>query len=214
MIHAWKMAFKNSSFRVRFILSFALLSVVLFFFASFLNYIELRQGHVFYDPVMNFFKPRDVSYFIFITTYTASVIGLVYAFFSPYTTLHLCQMYLLLTVFRIITLFFVPMDPPETIIPLKDVFLQHTFYETAGGNLKDLFFSGHTATLFLFFFLIRNIYLKWFFFIAAVCVAFGVVIQHVHYSYDVIAAPLFAFISYYIVNKHVKFYNSSLAPST
>jgi hypothetical protein len=213
MLHAWKLAFKNNSFRRRFILSILALAGLLVFFASFLNYIELRQGHVFYDPVMNFFKPRDVSYFIFVTTYTASLVGLIYAFFSPYITLHLCQMYLLLTVFRIITLFFVPLDPPETIIPLKDAFLQNTFYNTIGGNLKDLFFSGHTATLFLFFFLVKNIYLRWFFFIAAASVACGVVLQHVHYTYDVLAAPLFAFFSYYLVNKHVKFYDSRLASS-
>src|SRR6202007_1943310 len=118
-------------------------------------------------------------------------------------------MYTLLTVFRIITLFIIPMDPPSTIIPLRDTILQNTFYSD-GGDVKDIFFSGHTATLFLFFFFAKHIVLKWIFFICAVCVAAAVVVQHIHYSYDVIAAPLFAFFAYKLVSKHSKLYETNI----
>ena len=177
----------------------------MYFFAWFLNYVETRQGHVFYDPILNFLRPRDVSDFIFFTTYSAGILGLCYGFANPYRTIHLCQMYTLLTIFRIITLFIFPLDPPTAIIPLKDSILENTFYNE-GGNVKDLFFSGHTATLFLFFFFTKHRTLKWIFFACAISVAIAVVIQHVHYSYDVIVAPLFAYISYKLISRHSKLY--------
>ena len=110
---------------------------------------------------------------------------------------------------RSITLFFVPLEPPSNIIPLHDEFLTNTFY-AGSQNLKDLFFSGHAATLFLFYFFATNKILKYVFLVAAISVSIGVVMQHVHYSYDVIAAPIFAYIAYRFIVKFSKhYYNNS-----
>lgn len=204
-MHNWNLAFKSNSFRKKFIISFLILFVLLYFFALFLNYVENRKGHIFYDPFLNFIKPYDVSDFIFYITYITSLVGLIYAFTNPFKTLQLCQMYTLLTLFRITTLFLLPLDPPQTMIPLRDSILESTFYN-GDVYVKDLFFSGHTATLFLLFFFAMNRPLKWLFFISAILVAIAVVIQHVHYSYDVIVAPFFAYISYRIIIKNTKFY--------
>jgi membrane-associated phospholipid phosphatase len=204
---SWKLAFKNNQFTAKFILSFVLLFGLMYFLAWFLNYVEQRQGHVFYDPVLNFFRPRDVSDIIFYTTYGATLVAVAYAFGSPYRTIHLCQMYTLLTVFRVITLFIIPLDPPTAIIPLKDAILQSTVYNDA-GNVKDLFFSGHTGSLFLFFFFTKHPFLKWLFFVCSLVVAVAVVIQHIHYSYDVLAAPLFAYLACKLVYRHSRFYES------
>lgn len=205
MMYNWKLAFSNSHFRTRFVVSVVLLVILLIGFAALLAYIENRQGHTFYDPILNFIKPRDVSDFIFFVTYTAALIGLFYAISSPYKCLHLIQMYGALTMLRVLTLFFVPLEPPVSIIPLRDEFLTNTFY-AGSQNLKDLFFSGHAATLFLFFFFASNRVLKIIFLIAAVAVSVGVVLQHVHYSYDVIAAPIFAYIAYRVITKFSKHY--------
>jgi membrane-associated phospholipid phosphatase len=117
-------------------------------------------------------------------------------------------MYILLNLFRIVCMFFIPLDPPDGIIPLNDTFLKNTVYE-GGLNLKDLFFSGHTATLFLFFFFVKNNWFKLFFFLAACSVAFALVIQHVHYSLDIIAAPFFAFLSWKIITIVFKLYTKT-----
>jgi len=148
-MHNWTLAIKNSQFNKRLLSSLFFLFVLLYFFAWFLNYIETRNGHD--DPLLNFFRPHDVSDFIFYTSYGVAFIALIHAILDPFRTLHLCQMYSLLIVFRIITLFLLPLNPPQALIPLKDSILESTFY---GGNtyVKDLFFSGHTSTLFLFFF--------------------------------------------------------------
>lgn len=211
MLYNWKLALKNIHFRNRFMISMALLGIILTGFAFLLAYIETRQGHSFYDPILNFIKPRDVSDFIFIVTYSSALIALIYAFSSPYKFLHLIQMYGSLTVLRIITLFFVPLEPPSEIIPLRDEFLTNTFY-AGSQNLKDLFFSGHAATLFLFYFFSTNKPLKYIFLLAGIAVSVGVVLQHVHYSYDVIAAPIFAYIAYRVITKFSKhYYNSEVA---
>jgi len=206
-MYNWKIALTNPYFRNRFFTSIIILSVILTGFASLLAYIETRQGHTFYDPILNFIKPRDVSDFIFFVTYSTALIGLVYAFLSPYRFLHLIQMYGSLTVLRIVTLFFIPLEPPITIIPLRDEFLTNIFY-AGNENLKDLFFSGHAATLFLFYFFSTNKTLKYLFLVAAVAVSVGVVVQHVHYSYDVIAAPIFAYIAYRLITKFSKHYHN------
>lgn len=212
MMYNWKIALSNPYFRNRFFTSVIVLSVILTGFAVLLAYIETRQGHSFYDPILNFIKPRDVSDFIFFVTYSTAIIALVYAFWSPYRFLHLIQMYGSLTMLRIITLFFIPLEPPTSIIPLRDELLTHTFY-AGNQNLKDLFFSGHAATLFLFYFFTVDKVLKYVFLVAAIAVSVGVVMQHVHYSYDVIAAPIFAYIAYRIITKFSKhYYNEESAP--
>lgn len=207
MMYNWKIALSNTYFRNRFFTSIVVLAVILTAFAALLAYIETRQGHTFYDPILNFIKPRDVSDFIFFVTYSTALIGLIYAFSSPYRFLHLLQMYGSLTILRIITLFFVPLEPPTAIIPLRDELLTNTFY-AGNQNLKDLFFSGHAATLFLFYFFTTNKVLKYLFLVAAIAVSVGVVVQHVHYSYDVIAAPIFAYIAYRIITKFSKHYHN------
>ena len=205
MFYNWKIALSEKHFRNRFIITMSILLVVLTGFASLLAYIETRQGHSVYDPILNFIKPRDVSDYIFFVTYSTALVAIIYAFLSPYKFLHLMQMYGTLTLLRVLTLFFVPLDSPTSIIPLHDEILTHTFY-AGGENLKDLFFSGHAATLFLFYFFSVNKVLKYLFLAAAISVSIGVVVQHVHYSYDVIAAPIFAYISYKVITKFSKHY--------
>ena len=60
----------------------------------------------------------------------------------------------------------------------------------------------------LFFFFTKHRTLKWIFFACAISVAIAVVIQHVHYSYDVIAAPIFAYIAYRVITKFSKHYQN------
>lgn len=210
MFYNWKIAIANSRFRNRFIISILILFIILTSFALFLAYMESRQGHAFYDPILHFLKPRDVSYFIFFTTYSAAIVALVYAFNSPYKFLHLIQMYSSLTLIRIATIFFVPLEPPIEHIALHDEFLTNSFY-AGSQNLKDLFFSGHAATLFLFYFFTDHKFLKYVFLLAAITVSIGVLVQHVHYSYDVIAAPIFAYIAFKVITKFSKHYHKEEA---
>ena len=199
----WNSAFKQKSFLIKFLLSFVVLAFLMTWMGFFFAYIEAREGFIFYDPILNFLHPIDVSNFIFLFTYGSIVIGLIYTVRSPYFVLHFCQFYILMNVFRVACMFAIPMEPPSDIIPLNDVILQSTVYK-GKINVKDLFYSGHTATLFLFFFFVKNNWLKLFFFVMGTAVAVALMWQHVHYCYDVFAAPFFAFLSIKLVIRFSK----------
>lgn len=191
MKNTWQLYFARPNKRLVFFVSFLILIITLVFFVYFLTYNENRIGYVFNDPVLNLFHPVELSEFIFFTTYFLAIYGLIISFRVPAIFVSLIQAYTIMTLLRILCLYVVPLEPPLLVIPLKDSFLQ-TFFYSGRENLKDLFFSGHTATIFLFAFGLKQNNTKWFFAIGACVVGVLVVLQHVHYSIDVIAAPVIA----------------------
>ena len=162
-----------------------------------------RKGVIFNDPVLGLFSPVDFSPLIFVITYSFSSLGVAIGLHKPELFVKLIQVYTILTLLRIITLYSFALEPPSEIIPLRDVLLQSTFY-SGRENLKDLFFSGHVSILFAFAFVLTNKKLKWLFILAAILVGVLIMIQHVHYSIDVIAAPVFAYFAY-ALQKKIKF---------
>jgi membrane-associated phospholipid phosphatase len=94
-------------------------------------------------------------------------------------------------------MYLVPLNPPADMILLNDPFVQ--FFATGQPLTKDLFFSGHTATIFLFYLVSEKKLFRAFFLIATVLVGTSVLLQHVHYSIDVASAPFFAYISYRLI---------------
>ncbi|MNR34437.1 PAP2 superfamily protein [compost metagenome] len=103
--------------------------------------------------------------------------------------------YIFLCAARIITISIVPLHPPKEIIELIDP-CSVVFY---GSNVitKDLFFSGHTATVFLGALCLENKREKMVAFIASGIIGVLLLIQHVHYTADVLAAPIFSWICWY-----------------
>ncbi|MDQ3046690.1 MAG: sphingomyelin synthase family protein [Bacteroidota bacterium] len=197
MIIAWR-EFLTSRYNKSLVaLSFLAMALVLLLFASFLSWNESRNGYRFNDPVLNAFRPLDISLITFILTYLTGFTGLLIAVPKPELFLRFIQAYILLTLMRIVTIYFIPLDPPESIIPLKDIFLRTSFY-SGRDNVRDLFFSGHTATIFLFAFGFKKQILKFSFALGAVLIAALLVLQHVHFSIDVIFAPFFAWLALWI----------------
>jgi membrane-associated phospholipid phosphatase len=96
-----------------------------------------------------------------------------------------------------IAMYSLPFDPPSSMIPLKDPFVQ--LFGTGKLLTRDLFFSGHTATLFLLFLVVDKKPYKQLFLFLTVLVAVSVILQHVHYFIDVLAAPFFTFGCFIIV---------------
>ena len=58
-----------------------------------------------------------------------------------------------MVIFRTSAINLVPLEPPDTILLLNDPFVQ--LFGKGEILTKDLFFSGHTGTLFLLFLLAR-----------------------------------------------------------
>lgn len=187
----WRSFFELPKNKILFFATILSLAFTLFAFLHFLTFIEFRPGYTFHDPVLALFAPVEVSGLTFLVTYGFALVGIGIAIRQPVLFLGLLQAYMLMTLLRMLTLYFIPLEAPADIIPLRDVFLKSTFY-SGRPNLKDLFFSGHTATLFLFAFAFERRGLKVLFFVGGSIVGFLVMLQHVHYSIDVLVAPIVA----------------------
>jgi hypothetical protein len=193
---AWKKSFSDRKFVINFIISTFFLAAALTILARFIDYNEEFSGFSFKDPLLNLFNPIDLTWITFIILYSSLVIALYRLSYYPESMLIAFQSYALIAFFRFSTIYFLPLDAPSTIIPLKDPFVE--FFGGGRTLYRDLFFSGHTATMFLFFLTSRDKKLRIIFLIASVFVASTVLIQHVHYTIDVLAAPFFAYSSYRI----------------
>jgi len=193
----WGNTFGNRKFKIEFTVTLILLVLILMALANFLNYVETRDGVVLNDPLLNLFEPVNLTWLTFGLIYISLVIALTAFIRNPELLLTAFQSYILMTVFRITAMYFFTLNPPVKMIPLVDPFVE--FFGTGQLLTKDLFFSGHTATLFLLFLLTNLKYLKIFFLISTMIVGITVLLQHVHYSIDVFAAPFFAYCSFIFV---------------
>ncbi len=200
----WKSSFADKKFRIELLVT-AIFTVILFYFVpEFLDFVESRPGAVLPDPILNLFSPINVAWLTFLIIYLSVIIGLSSFAREPKQIIFAAQAYGLLIVFRVIAMYITPFAAPEKILPLDDPFIQ--LISSGGVLTKDLFFSGHTATLFLIFLVEKKLKLKIVFMTLTVAVAVCVLIQHVHYSIDVFAAPFFAYGSYALLKLFKKKY--------
>ena len=181
-------------------ISLACLGITMVLFTHFLAYNETRIGFNFNDPVLSLFKPVDVSFITLIITYSFSLFAIVLACFKPTLFVQLAQAFTLILILRILCMYFVPLEPPTAIIPLEDGFLRSYVY-SGRPNLRDLFFSGHTASMCLFAYCFTDKKIKWMFVFGAIIIGTLVTLQHVHYSIDVMAAPVFVYIAVWLQKK-------------
>ncbi|MDY0081621.1 MAG: phosphatase PAP2-related protein [Ignavibacteriaceae bacterium] len=195
----WKVFLSDKKNKIEFIISLILLTGVLAVLAWFINYVEYRPGVVFTDPVLELFNPIDLTWFTFILIYFALIIAIASLAGSPVKLLCALKLYSLMAFVRIITMFLLPLDPPEKMILLKDPFVE--FFGSGQTLTKDLFFSGHTATLFILYLVSENKLIKLVFLISTVLVAVFVLLQYVHYTIDVFAAVFFTYACYNILIK-------------
>ncbi len=199
----WSFFLKEQKNKRILLLTILALGITLFAFLHFLTFNESRNGYVFNDPILYLFLPVDVSVFTFLITYSFCLFGLIVALRNPFLFIKLLQAYTIMTLLRMLCLYLVPLEPPVNIIPLKDILLQSSFY-SGRDNLKDLFFSGHTTTLFLFAFAFKNQLLKIIFMIVGCVVGMLLILQHVHYSIDVAAGPVVAYVVLKIQEKFLE----------
>jgi hypothetical protein len=72
---------------------------------------------------------------------------------------------------------------------------------------KDLFFSGHMVTAFCSYFAMPNRTLKVVFLLGSIALAILLIIQHVHYTIDILGAYVAVFLIYRVY--YEKIYNHS-----
>jgi membrane-associated phospholipid phosphatase len=193
----WKKAWVYRTFRSRTIIGLISLIAVLLFYPFFFNIIEERKGIIeINDIILNVVPAIDLSIPIFVIIYSVTIFVLYQCYKDPSVFIIYLWSFIIMSLLRIICISMVPLEAPEQLIAIKDP-ISNTFY--AGRYItKDLFFSGHTATQFLMFLCLKKKKERTVVLICSILIGIMVLVQHVHYTIDVLAAPLFAYVSYWL----------------
>ncbi len=197
----WTEAFQKKGFMVQLIVfTISILAVVSLLPYFFHTIIGPKPGIQIHDLVLNAFAPRDHSWIIFGLIYLSLVITIQGIYRKPEMVLLGLKCYLLLTLLRMVSMYMLTLEAPEGIIPLHDPLVDVIAY---GGNTfnKDLFFSGHVATLALFVGLEQRPMFKAILLVNTILVAGLILLQRVHYTMDVLAAPFITYLSVRIAKR-------------
>ena len=190
---SWSTAWAFVTFKKKFLIVSILFAAILLYYPYFFTFIQHRPGKVLNDPVLSFLPSLDMSVYIFSLIYLTVILGLFRAIQSPALFLLFLWSCLFFSLSRIITMTLVPLDPPIGLVPLADPILM-TFYRHSNIT-KDLFYSGHTGSVFLIYLFLKKKWEKLFALFATVTVGILLLIQHIHYTVDVLFAP---FIVYFV----------------
>jgi PAP2 superfamily C-terminal len=184
----WGRAFDNIRFRNKLIAGVLAFACILMILPSFFAMIENRNGVILNDWLLSNIAPRDFSIPIFIIIWSTTLLFFIRSFYQPAIFLQAIYCVVILTLLRMLAIYLVPLDPPSTIIAIKDPLTSLTY----GGKdifiTKDLFFSGHTSNMLILALCFEKKTDKFLGWLAAFLVGTLVLFQHAHYSIDVIAA--------------------------
>lgn len=204
IIQRWRDFISDNRQKQILVYSFLFTIINVLLFTWFMRVNEHRSGIQFNEPLKDFILPvADLTWLIFTLTYINIAIAIIFLIKNPLDFIKILQAYNLLLIFRLLSISILPLEPPADMIPMKDPIIE-TLVAYDGFIYKDLFFSGHTATLFLVGLMINNKVFKIYFYSVTLIVAFMLVKQQVHYSIDVLAAPVFAYICFYIIEQFWK----------
>lgn len=193
----WSQEWRSRRFRVELLVTIPLTVATLATLANFLNWVESRPGVLLDDPILRLFSAANLNWLVFALIYVSLMSGIVFLSRHPRALLIALQSYVLMVVVRIAAMYVVPLAAPPTPFPLEDPTVE---YLGTGRQLtQDLFFSGHTSTLFLLFLTAQGKTLRTVFLVCTVSVGLAVILQHVHYTVDVLVAPFVAYGSFRIV---------------
>ena len=196
VINNWRIAFQQRNIRLQFILT-AVSYIFLFKYCRMVMVIfEQRKGIQIIDPLLTRLPVVDSSTLIFSLTYSALAIFILTNLNNPMRFIKGMQAYTLLLTMRTITIYLVPLEPPIGMIVLKDT-VSNFFMNSGNGTyiVKDLFFSGHISAIMLFFLVAENKTIKIILVSLAVVIASLILLQRVHYTMDIIAAPFFSYLA-------------------
>lgn len=199
IVTVWREALKSKRFRIHLFLSVFFLLLCAFTAPILFQFIQKRQGFILNDYLLDWLPAFDLSLWTFILLYFLIFLGVLSLLTYPHQFLITLQAYVLLTVLRFVTILLIPLEPPGNIIELIDPFVQHLFYQQS--VTKDLFFSGHTSLLVLLTLAVPSPKIRIVLFTGTFFIASMLLIQHAHYTVDVVLAPLFSWMVFMAVKK-------------
>jgi hypothetical protein len=188
---AWQTAWQSPVFRRKFIIGVVTALALLATFPYFFYTIEQHSGPVLKDWLLAKLPPTDVSLLIFGVIWAAALLLLIRARRNPAISMMFIYSYVIVSLSRMLTINLFPLNPPVGLIPMVDP-ITNAFYGEVYIT-KDLFYSGHTSTLFLIFLCLRQQRDRLFAFIGSLLVGSLLLVQHVHYTIDVLGAFAFTY---------------------
>jgi membrane-associated phospholipid phosphatase len=198
---AWKVLENKKKYALLFLGGLLFLGSSLWITITYVTTFETRDGFIPPDPLMEALPVRDVSTLIFFILYGSILVALFYCFQAPKLLLRLVYTFGFMYWIRTVCITLVPFNEPLDLIPLTDPFIERLgIYQVF--IKRDLFFSGHFASVFIPFLLLREkIIWKWILIIACILIGVGVMVQRIHFSYDVIGAAIFTYLAYVLAGK-------------
>jgi hypothetical protein len=204
----WSDAWKIPSFKWKFWTGMAIFVGILASLPSFFNAIENRNGFMFSDFILEHIPARNFSIAVFFLIWSSCLLLIIRIYRDPMMMLVTLWAYNCVTLLRMACIGLISLNPPAGLIPLADP-ITNQFYG-AHYITHDLFFSGHTTTVFLIFLCLKRkwdrIYTLW----ASIFLGLFLLGQHVHYTIDVLAAPVFTYAAYRLALLFTKNENSLL----
>lgn len=197
----WQGAWESTSFRRKVLVGLFTVIVILSVFPAFFQTIEKRNGFLLNDPLLRWLAPHNVSLAIFIIIWTICLLMIYRAAQNPRLFIVYLWSFIFLSLFRILTITLVPLDPPVGLVGLVDP-ISNLFYG-AKFVTRDLFFSGHTSSVFLMYLCLSSRRDKRLALLATALVGSLLLVQHVHYTLDVLGALVFAWIAHWITLRTV-----------
>ena len=192
----WQAAWKSTIFRRKFAIGIICLLALLGTFPYFFRVIEQHRGPVLNDWVLGRLPPQDVSLTIFMVIWASALLLLVRARRSPAIFMMFVYGYVIVSLSRMLSINLFPLDPPIGLIPMVDP-ITNAFYGKVYIT-RDLFYSGHTSTIFLIFLCLRRRWDRLIALIGSLIVGSLLLVQHVHYTIDVLGAFVFTYPLYWV----------------
>ncbi|MBP6386096.1 MAG: hypothetical protein KA313_08340 [Pseudarcicella sp.] len=200
-LQSWSKAWQNNQFRWKFIGTLILFSIIAFNAPTYLGYIQTRKGVVLNDFILESLPALDVSNYIFVILYSLVVYFLSRTLCNAQLFLLFSMTFVIETYFRMLTIYLFPLEPPLGLIELSDPFAAIFIYGKKGAITHDLFFSGHTATMLIVCLFMKGKIQRFIAYLAALIVIVLLLIQHIHYTIDILGAFFFTFLAYFLAKR-------------
>lgn len=196
LIIRWRIAWKVPGFSVRLLMAMFVFIAILIAFPYFFGFIESRRGYQITDPVLEAIPAMDFSPITFAIIWLVSFWFFIRMVQQPAIALKGIIAINLIFLTRMVTILLLPLEPPAGLVELKDPISNYFYGEEHAFITRDLFFSGHTSTQIMIGLILPGRKEKFMAFLGAISVAVLVLIQHIHYTIDVVGAVLFTWLLY------------------
>ncbi len=201
--NGWNEAWQNKLFRAKVIAGVATFIITVLLLPYFFAFIESREGPILNDYLLQYIPAQDFSVPIFIIIWSACLLAIIRSIQQPAIFLTVLFSLVALLFTRMAAIYFLPLNPPQGLIVLIDPLTSLTYGGRGVFITKDLFFSGHTSNVFMFFLCLQKKKDKVFLLLGSITVGILVLAQHVHYTMDVIGAFIITYIIVWLIKRFV-----------